>query len=802
MKLLQINRTNTLSLFDRIMEWVVWFSAKYPGIWAQEKHRPGYKKRKSTVRHLSRVFKVKNKQPEPKEVLLSDNETKVTVPVFDFKESLKSLLTNPDVMKDENLIQNNFDKRTWRPTKRYEDMDPDDKIDDLNTGFLLENGIGLYCNGPVPSDCDIILPCGIIFFCDESHHDTKGGNKTCPVSFTIHILNTEARAQYENWVNIGFIPNKGVCKGKNANNFDHIWVEQFHKKRGKKTKTDKYVRVMNVKDQQLLYKAVLESFSDFCHKTGGLRIMWKGQRALVKPFSLLTISDTKEYNMMVNHFNSSGSRLIRCLCKDCMCSFIDLGTKIPPQCTRITLADTEHALSNEAYAQRLSQHQVRSSWNDIPNADNVEGHGGTCALEGLHVFGQGLYKDGIALIHDFIGPGTTKKSEKEQMDILFKALTSYMIRCSERSVPKFASRAGAMDLSRTTVMENEGGYYAIAICFCTHRGRELMKDVFMDVHGLGINDVVYTMTHLLAYDAWTTSHDMRKWELDNAEDAVAHFMQCLLDYLPQEIVDKDGSTTGSNGYHKVKFHALWLLLVYLRKYGSGRNFKGDHGECFHKISVKLNGDHTQKRNAMSSLQVAARDGDSNVINLAYSYVRHLCPPIVKHEYTRSLYVNDDEESDSDDEDATMEDDEVEERVRTQYKTRGKYTLVCPSAMGRLQEVDYKVVWSQKEKTVLEIPLNSHLLQVMSKWAIKQGYKQTYRCTGFTETKFILKSGNKVTYRARSTFTGPSGTTGLWSRIQHRRVPITLGRYLVLSGTTHQASQLTSLLRLMATLQNR
>mmetsp|Transcript_20919 Transcript_20919/g.35983 ORF Transcript_20919/g.35983 Transcript_20919/m.35983 type:complete len:85 (-) Transcript_20919:101-355(-) len=84
--------------------------------------------------------------------------------------------------------------------------------------------------------------------------------------------------------------------------------------------------------------------------------MWRGQRALVKPFLLMAIGDTKEYNMMSCHFNSSGSQGIKCLCKNCMCSFGALGNRIPAQCIPITMADIEHAMEHEEYAQQILQH--------------------------------------------------------------------------------------------------------------------------------------------------------------------------------------------------------------------------------------------------------------------------------------------------------------------------------------------------------------------------------------------------------------------------------------------------------------
>ena len=41
--------------------------------------------------------------------------------------------------------------------KKYANMDPNDRVDDLNSGYLLERGIELFCNGPKPDDVDIIM---------------------------------------------------------------------------------------------------------------------------------------------------------------------------------------------------------------------------------------------------------------------------------------------------------------------------------------------------------------------------------------------------------------------------------------------------------------------------------------------------------------------------------------------------------------------------------------------------------------------------------------------------------------------
>ena len=749
MKILSQSRSKTLTLFDRIIEWVHWFADKYPEVWT-DREMQVHRTRKSTLSFLKKFFGLKHAMPEPKEVTLSDGVTKVTVPVFPFAESLKSLLTNPDVINDDNLIREHFDKDTWRPTKKYSEMDPDDRVDDLNTGYLLEKGIELYANGPKPPDVDIILPCGVCMFTDESHHDTNGGNKSGPVSMTVHPLHSDARAKYENWENIGFLPNLHVGKGNNSDNYDDDWVEIHNKKRGKKTKTAAATRKMAVEDQQILYGAVLESFIEFCKKTGGLRIMYKGMRALVKPFLLSCVGDTKEYNMMANHYNASGSKLIRCLSKDCMCSFLQIGTRVPPVCTPITLADLEHAMEDPDYAKRISQHQVRSRWNDLPMANDVEGINGSTPMEPVHVHGQGSYKDGAKRIHDFFGSGKTKKAEKETLDLLFKAVSKDMSRCSERWFPIFSSRFGPMDLTRLTANETKGNYFVIMICLHTTRGHHLLKDLVKENHGLRLADVVYTMSLLLAYDEWTKGRDLRRWEVDHAEDAVAHLMQCMIDFLPIELVEKEkgSNVPGCNGYHKVKFHALWLILMYVRKLGSVRGFTGEHGERFHITAVKANGDLTQRRNSSFSYQVACRDGESNVINMAYRYISDLCPPCNHHEYKPKGAIPEVAEVS----DNVGFHDGLTKSPHPTVTPKGRYDLTCPPASGRMNEIGYKHTWKQKAKIVLGIKLNEHMLHVLSKWAMRQGYKQTYYCTGFTEIRVHAKSGD-VIYRATESFYG-------------------------------------------------
>ena len=457
-------------------------------------------------------------------------------------------------------------------------------------------------------------------------------------------------------------------------------VHKHKKKIGKKRLTQKFVRRMKTEDMQAMYRAALESVMVTCRNKGGIPFFYKGEWCLLKPFLLQALGDAKEYNQMTAHFNCPGSRNIKAPLKCCMCSWDDLGNTIPPQCDRINLADCSKALSDEAYAARISQHQVWSAWNELPIADLTEGINGMTPFEPLHVHGMGSYKDVIEGINNLIGKKGSKKSEREMMDILFVWVTHDLSRQSERRRPRNANRGGGLDNSRITAVEAKGNALVFLVSLATTRGADIMDplikqwnlgieddddsddedykeeedmeeyaedveeekrlleesigqeeldalsagslddddddnddddddddddnddddddkevneedgDVSMDVDSndelVDRNGVINTIEMLLCFEEWTKSSTTTKRELEEAGPAVSTLMCHMQRYLPRPVMDAgDGVKEGSNGYHKIKHHAIWSFLTYMKKYGSVRNFDASHGERFHGKEV-------------------------------------------------------------------------------------------------------------------------------------------------------------------------------------------------------------------------
>ena len=759
MHILSNHRNNDLSLFDRVMDWVCHFSDRHPDIWRSRKRYTCHT-RQATLNFLTGFFTNRGDRPTP----LKPDESNVecsrervhTVPVWDFQTQLEDLLTSPSVMKDENFIQNNFDKDTLRPTFKYEDIEDDWIVDDLHTGYLYHRGIEEYGSEKPPPGVDMIVPCPIQIWTDEAKTDRTGKLTVEPCHFTICMLNADARAKYENSRMLGYLPNAGVGHGTNYANYDDKW-EEGGKKHGQKTIKDSRTSIEKCKDYQKMYEAVLKSIVECCDK-GGVRVMFKGKRCLFKPFLLLAIGDAKGYNTMCCHYNSNGNRNVSALCKDCWCSFEQLAA-VNPTCRRITRKDLKRALSDPDFAKKISHHPIPSAWNELPLANILEGINGSTPLEALHVHGHGTYHDGAESLRNYLGAGDTNKATKEALDILFQTIAYEMEQNAYRGFPRFSNSFGVTDLTRITGTERKGNYLVLLICLNTDRGKELFKELGEDK----IDNIIGTMSLVLAFDQWCFG-PKTKWELDNADRAVSSLMQMIKDHLPRDVVISDGDANqpGQNGHHKIKFHAIALFLNYMEKYGAARNFDGGPGEEHHKWAAKLAGEQTQRRVSSFAYQCACRDAERTFINKVYQYVRHLCPVI-----KRNLYTNTQAECNS----------VVRGDVSTATDTLeiGEYSLtIANNPSGEeYQQSDFTVRWKDKVSERLCTPVSDDLKQALVKYTQQEHimYFGPIHLQGYTELRVETDVGN-TTYRASESYRGV--TRNDWALMED---PVTKRTYI-------------------------
>ena len=122
------NHPVDLKVFDSILEWVMHQSSKDPNIWRNNYATPSCN---SFIGTISKIFCTEYLLPKIKHVQLAGGET-VSLPYFHFKDMLLSLVTDKKLSQPENMISEDVDKETWKPTKHMEDWSDDDMINNVN----------------------------------------------------------------------------------------------------------------------------------------------------------------------------------------------------------------------------------------------------------------------------------------------------------------------------------------------------------------------------------------------------------------------------------------------------------------------------------------------------------------------------------------------------------------------------------------------------------------------------------------------------------------------------------------------
>jgi hypothetical protein len=137
-------------------------------------------------------------------VTLHDGKT-VTVPVFDMKEMLISILTdktpllNTNFMEGYNVLPGDVDINN--PCNQ--------KYGKVHTGDAWLPARDRFCANPHGPT----MPVGLIVYGDKSHTNLGGTLALTPIIFTLTLFNWTSRNNTRFWRPIGYIPNLSYGKG-------------------------------------------------------------------------------------------------------------------------------------------------------------------------------------------------------------------------------------------------------------------------------------------------------------------------------------------------------------------------------------------------------------------------------------------------------------------------------------------------------------------------------------------------------------------------------------------------------------
>jgi len=709
-----IDRRVDMGLFDDIMEWIHHHSTKNKVKWGKRKLR----KRKPLLKWIGKAFETECLEPIPKQVELS--HSLVTVPCFDVVEQIMSLIYDSDVYKQSNLLQGNFDPKTWRPTA---DLGEDDLLNDIHTGSLYHEALNRYCPPGHTINGLRALGLPLIFFIDKTHSDCFGALATTPISFTLGIFCKEFRRKYKAWRHAGFLPNSAFGIGKH-----HITDEDL----------EKILPKEKLEDLHRMIAVILEPVFKMLEEHGGITCVLDGETVVLVPWIHLIIGDAVGNNELCGHYGGNNAK---CLVKDCRCTKDQL-IQIPPVCELITMDDVRKCYQDAVFAQSISRHQLKVSFDSLPLSDEKHGVTGITPFETLHCMGSGLFGYAAKCIHDVISPTDANSYAKAKIERLFKNIKFMLNRQSDRDRVRSSHRFGFFDCTRVTAMERIGNIHVFLLLIHTTDGSNVLnpylneynkKCQFQKDH-ISIPDLIVTLEVMLAFTRWVNDDNIRS-EVVLAPAAVNFMLEKIIKNLPRKYKPKTEESAGCQGWHIIKFHAVHSFVRNILKFGSASSFDGGPTERTHKY-VKDSAECTQKQVATFTTQIAQRVSENLKINNAYNFISHLCMPKKHQDEYENPYHRD--------RDFRCKDQPVV--CRGEYHLESNITT--PQGHHSNRGAIFKHDWKHKVKNFIGVPVNRDLLHVISKFALNQGYFQHFEMKGYTEI-----SCNNNIYRASPFYRG-------------------------------------------------
>lgn len=519
-------------------------------------------------------------QPKIGDVKLHDNSL-ATVPVFDVKSMILSIVHNRTIMLEENFAPG-YDIFTGNVDS---DHPANGRYGEVHTGDAWLRARDRYCGTEGK-----YMPCALILFADKSHTDLHGALSLTPVIMCPTFFNKAARNNPKTWRPVGYIPNLAYGKGDGG-----------------------VIPVDKVQDEHNCISYVLKSLRDLC-SSGGIRTEVMGREVHIKLWIHFIIGDTEGNNKLLGHYQSSNSRVQKPY-RDCHCSFDDLNLT-NPQCTYISLADMDKGKQllrkdkerGVEYFKSISKHPINNALlqHSLPLSDVVHGPFGMTPPEALHTFDSGLTMYIFESLQNQLGAGKSRV----ELDMQHVRLFDIIRRQSERDTPRGAARNGIIDSTRCQSSERKGNLFMLLCIALTVDGELILQNEL----GLTNNQWkrwIKFFCMYLSMEAWF--HDCNeKDEVNNSRETIASVLGDLQTFFPRK--------ENSNGYNLPKMHGATKMQHYMKKFGSAMNFYGGPGEASHKCFVKAPGFKTQRRMREFAVQTAKQYYNLMMVQHASSYV--------------------------------------------------------------------------------------------------------------------------------------------------------------------------------------
>ncbi len=321
-------------------------------------------------------------EPKIKEVYLSHG-ARIPVVYFSFRAAVASLLSNAELMKDENLLLN--------PNNPFDSV-PDDAgstLSELNSGWWYRETCQMFSLKPQK---DLLLP--IILFIDGSTIDSYGKMSVEPITFTLGIFRRSTRSKPEAWRTMGYIET-----------LKNIISESIVRKANNAKR--------RLQDKHTIIKFILKELIEIQGPNAGfewdLCLGGKVYRVTFKIAVQVIIGDCKGNDELCARYGSHNKRTAG-FCRDCKVTYEESDNPYH-LCQWISPTDFLHKTEEEI--NEFGFHCIENAFSLINFGAGRRGVYGATPSEPLHSFKLGICKylfDGF--VSDHVPKSTIKKIDK------------------------------------------------------------------------------------------------------------------------------------------------------------------------------------------------------------------------------------------------------------------------------------------------------------------------------------------------------------------------------------------------------
>jgi hypothetical protein len=357
---LDSHRENDLSLVNDAIQ-CIRYHAKSKGV-----NMATFKaySRKQMISSLVKLYQLENMVPINMTVKLRRG-TEVSIPTFNMKEKILTMLGNKNLMKPENYASN-YDIFTGAPT----DPTKASILDEFHTGDAWKEALAIY-----KGDRDEVFPLGLVLFYDKTHTDLFGVLSCSPIIGSFTLFNEKCRNNTQFWETFGYIPNLNLDSNRASNDASD-----------------------NIQDEHDCLCCFTDQLTEI-QRDGGIRTIVAGRQVTVIIWIHVITGDNIGHNQLCGHFNRYGCKYGY---RDCRCTH-DMLDNSSPECQRVTIQEYNVALKNGTLESDYSKYPIESAFANVHVSDQTHGLLGCLPGEMLHVSGVGIMKHQMECLSNMIG---------------------------------------------------------------------------------------------------------------------------------------------------------------------------------------------------------------------------------------------------------------------------------------------------------------------------------------------------------------------------------------------------------------